>query len=119
MPETRLAQREVVEDGEVSPSPGLARKHYAPRARVVVVPAGTTPEDDAPGAAVLAYGRAPSEWRGDLELLPEDPAGYAASLYAALHRLDARHARVIYIWSLPEEGEAWRALRDRLRRARS
>jgi L-threonylcarbamoyladenylate synthase len=48
--------------------------------------------------------------------LPADPAGYAARLYAALHDLDAAGVERI-VAARPPDGEAWLAVRDRLRRA--
>jgi L-threonylcarbamoyladenylate synthase len=106
-------------------APGGYARHYAPRARVLLVPAEAvrgevlairakgqragslergTPEDD----------RDPNA--GPREALPDDPAGYAAGLYAALHRLEDAGCDVIVIASAPE-GDAWAAVRDRLRRA--
>jgi L-threonylcarbamoyladenylate synthase len=52
------------------------------------------------------------------ERLPRDPAGYAAGLYAALHRLDAAGLERIIV-DLPPSGPAWLAVHDRLRRAAS
>ena len=51
-----------------------------------------------------------------VESLPEDPAGYAADLYAALHRLDDAGVASIVV-EAPPAGEDYAAVRDRLRRA--
>ncbi len=104
-------------------SPGTSTRHYAPEAEVVVVPRG-----DAPGLArALSDGLADGKDAGALlhtlrppagtpsETLPDDPKGYAAGLYAALHALDARCRRII-IEAVPET-EPWAAVRDRLMRA--
>ncbi len=48
--------------------------------------------------------------------MPRDPLGYAARLYAALHRLDKQDLAEIVVESPPEE-PAWEAVNDRLRRA--
>lgn len=50
------------------------------------------------------------------QLMPHDAAGYAQMLYAALRRMDAADADLILIEALPD-GDDWRAINDRLRRA--
>ncbi len=48
--------------------------------------------------------------------LPNDPAAYAASIYATLHEMDDSGVdRIIVDW--PPETDKWLAVRDRLRRA--
>ena len=53
---------------------------------------------------------------GPCAVLPADPGGFAAGLYAALHRLEDEGCAAIVIAAAPE-GDAWAAVRDRLRRA--
>jgi L-threonylcarbamoyladenylate synthase len=48
--------------------------------------------------------------------MPREPAAYAAQLYSALHTLDAAAVERIVV-TLPPEGDAWLAIRDRLSRA--
>ena len=102
-----------VADGAARPSPGMSRRHYAPRAKVVL----TTDVDRVDGLAgpvgVLAYDAAEGPYR---EVLPADPRGYAADLYAALHRLDDAGVRTVIVQAVPES-EEWLAVRDRLSRA--
>jgi L-threonylcarbamoyladenylate synthase len=50
------------------------------------------------------------------EILPADPAGYGAGLYAALHRLEDAGCDAIVIAAVPD-GADWAAVRDRLGRA--
>lgn len=88
-------------------SPGMHARHYAPRARLVLV-------DRAPhGSFALVFGdpEGPNQIR-----MPRDPGPYGASLYAALHTLDSRRPEAIYV-ELPPETVAWDAVRDRLQRA--
>ncbi|BEL11596.1 L-threonylcarbamoyladenylate synthase [Actinoplanes sichuanensis] len=102
-----------VEDGAERPSPGMSRRHYAPRAAVVLC------EDvgsaDRSGLtepiAVLSY-----EGTDGTEILSADPREYAADLYAALHRLDDEGYPTILIQE-PPRTEDWLAVRDRLSRA--
>ena len=49
-------------------------------------------------------------------MLAADPAGYAHDLYSALRELDSMGLRAIVV-ELPPEGEAWRAILDRLFRS--
>ena len=51
-----------------------------------------------------------------LEALPEDPAGYGARLYAALHAM-GEHGVGALLVEAPPATEAWGAVRDRLKRA--
>jgi len=97
-------------------SPGMDRRHYAPAARLVT----------ARGDAVEEARRAAGErvglvtWRArggpDVARLPDDPAGYGAGLYAALHALDDAGCDAVVIEELPG-GAGWEAVRDRLGRA--
>ena len=51
-----------------------------------------------------------------VRIMPADPAGYAAQLYAALYALDDAGLDRIVV-DLPPDAEEWLAVRDRLRRA--
>ena len=102
-------------------SPGMGRRHYAPRARLVVLDElgpGVLAELKPP-AAVLTYEKPDDRLTGavsSVEILPDDPQGYAADLYAALHRLDASLVATVAVLAPPRH-EDWMAIRDRLRRA--
>ncbi|WP_437304617.1 L-threonylcarbamoyladenylate synthase [Sorangium sp. So ce388] len=111
----------VTAPGERAPSPGTHARHYAPRARVALVAADAVRDEAAraarSGARVGAIERGRRTAAGPhAELLPADPAGYAAALYAALHRLEDAACDVIVIAAVPED-PAWDAVRDRLARA--
>ncbi len=108
--------------GAALPSPGMLPRHYAPR---------TTLECSHDGGArvreLLDAGARVGwmTWTHPLELaspvlvvriMPADPAGYAAQMYAALHALDdAGMSRIVV--DLPPDEDEWLAVRDRLRRA--
>jgi L-threonylcarbamoyladenylate synthase len=49
-------------------------------------------------------------------ILPDNSAEYARALYAALHDLDDSLLDAIVVETVPD-GESWRAVADRLRRA--
>ncbi|MEV4281228.1 L-threonylcarbamoyladenylate synthase [Actinoplanes xinjiangensis] len=103
----------ATEDGEARSSPGMSRRHYAPRARVVLCP--DVRDVDRSGftepVAVLSY-----EGTDGTEILSADPGEYAADLYAALHRLDDAGYPTILVQE-PPRTEDWLAVRDRLSRA--
>jgi L-threonylcarbamoyladenylate synthase len=102
-------------DGVHRSSPGMSRRHYAPRARAIL--AKDVDDVDRVGlptpVAALTYDTSP----GPLgERLPADPREYAADLFAALHRLDDARVGTILIQE-PPATEDWLAVRDRLSRA--
>lgn len=85
-------------------SPGQYRRHYSPRTPVRLVPRLDCDDD---GIAI-------GESLGSNQIsLPEDPAGYAAALYAALHDLDELGLDLISVQAPPKTPE-WSAVWDRL-----
>jgi L-threonylcarbamoyladenylate synthase len=108
------------------PSPGLARRHYAPKAPVSLFDSLEALLEEA--GRLLAFGRRV----GALGLgatpmvppglvytaMPLNPGAYGAELYAALHNSDASAFDHLLIQS-PPPGEAWLAVRDRLKRSAS
>jgi len=107
-------------------SPGMLAKHYAPKARVVVLQWSNerdlkrqlaTFRATAENTHVLSYAEIPTGrgW-GRVSVIPHDPDAYARAFYAELHRCDELGAGLIVIEALPET-EPWEALRDRIRRA--
>jgi L-threonylcarbamoyladenylate synthase len=99
-------------DGAARPSPGMSRRHYAPRARVVLTPK-IADHEPGPEVGLLTFEGVDGPYR---ELLSADPAEYAADLYAALHRLDDAGVTTIVVQE-PPDTEDWLAIRDRLTRA--
>lgn len=101
-------------------SPGLAHRHYAPRARLHLVddPAvlAAKAEDADPGTIGILTHRSTAPLGAHVELLSADPLEYAADLYAALHRLDDAGVATI-LAQTPPAGDDWLAVRDRLTRA--
>ena len=112
VPDVMLAAG-AVDDEAARRSPGQDAIHYAPRARLLVLPRAAALA--AAGAAVVLRG-AGDPARPDAVVLPDDAAGYGARLYATLHALDDAGAAVIAVESPPDD-EAWLAVADRLRRA--
>ncbi|MEV6298452.1 L-threonylcarbamoyladenylate synthase [Actinoplanes sp. NPDC051861] len=102
-------------DGAARPSPGMSKRHYAPRARVVLAKdVGDVDRSGLPGEiGILTYEDAGTD---GTEVLSADPREYAADLYAALHRLDDAGVGTILVQE-PPQTEDWLAVRDRLSRA--
>lgn len=105
------------------PSPGMLARHYAPRTPLECSSEGRTRVEALArsGARIgwLTLG-APSSVppRVVVRSLPNEPAGYAAGLYAALHELDNEGLGRIVV-DVPPDAPEWLALHDRLRRASS
>ncbi|MDB5309263.1 MAG: ywlC [Gemmataceae bacterium] len=102
----------------VARSPGRMEKHYCPQTPVVLA-AGAADADRVhaefrrSGLRVISVG---FDLRFDYRPMAEDPAVYAADLYAVLHALDdGRYDRIVV--ELPPDTPAWAAIRDRLTRA--
>jgi L-threonylcarbamoyladenylate synthase len=91
------------EPGGARPSPGLYKRHYSPRTRLLLL----GKEDWLPAGRGVVV-----DW------LSSEPAAYAAELYRCLHRLDTEGYEWIAIPE-PPEGPEWAAIRDRLHRAAS
>jgi L-threonylcarbamoyladenylate synthase len=125
---------------EILKSPGQLAKHYAPKAKLVVLKwrderdlnlqlstldAGGTPA--VPGGHlpqrgirhVIAHTHIPSQTGfGSVSVIPHDAEAFARALYAELHRCDELGAELIIVEAPPETNE-WRAIGDRLKRASS
>ena len=104
-------------------SPGLLKKHYAPKARLLVL-AWRDDADlrsriplDASRSHVIAHTHIPSaEGLAGVSVIPHDAEAFARAIYAELHRCDEADADLIVVEALPETPD-WRALADRLYRA--
>jgi L-threonylcarbamoyladenylate synthase len=103
--------------GEVQAAPGMAARHYAPRARLELVARGTGLMEATGRVAYVGLGRLPPLPVGvHGVVLPLDAEVVGTRIYALLHELDeAGFERVVM--ERPPEDEAWLALRDRLLRA--
>jgi L-threonylcarbamoyladenylate synthase len=109
-------------EGAVEPrarqdAPGMAERHYAPRARLELVDHGAGLSSASGSVAYVGIGALPALPAGVRGvLLPMDAEAVASRLYALLHELDdAGFGRIVV--ERPPEGEAWMAVRDRLQRA--
>ncbi|MGH7969151.1 MAG: L-threonylcarbamoyladenylate synthase [Limisphaerales bacterium] len=122
-------------------SPGLLRKHYAPRASLVLwswrdeaelrrrvaqfsssLPAGEglgvrAPHSEVQRVHVIAHTHIPSgQGFARVSVIPHDAVAFARAIYAELHACDQAGAELIIVEALPPGGE-WQAIADRLHRA--
>ena len=107
-------------------SPGLLKKHYSPRARLVLLEWSNESDLKAQTAKfklppakihVVAHTRVPSgKGFGRVSVIPHDAAAFARAIYAELDQCDEAGAELILVEALPETTE-WRAIADRLKKA--
>jgi len=107
-------------------SPGLLKKHYSPRAKLLVLnwkndadlqSQLVTHHASRITCFIIAHTKIPSgENFADVSVMPHDAEAYARALYAELHRCDMAGAEWIVVETPPETPE-WSGVTDRLRRA--
>lgn len=114
-----------IESGALK-SPGQLRKHYSPKAKLVVLK--WRDEDELKAAIghrpsainkvhIVAHTKIPATFRAaNVSVIPHDAEAFARALYAELHRCDAAGAELIVVEAPPESPE-WAGIADRLRRA--
>lgn len=95
-------------EDNVRRSPGMYRRHYAPKTPVHLV---DRLNPDQPGLTFQEAGK------GQLQM-PSSAERYAQVLYLSLHQLDAKGLPAIYVEKPPQES-TWDAVWDRLRKASS
>lgn len=111
---------------EVLKSPGLLRKHYSPKAKLVILNWRDEAElkgqlkaqgRSLSGAHIIAHTKIPlSPEFGRVSVIPHDAEAFARAIYGELHHCDASGAQVIVVEGLPQSQE-WRGIADRLMRA--
>ena len=111
VPETRLYR---IKTNEAAKSPGLRHKHYAPRAKVELVPNSKFHIPDAKKAAFIGT----DEPAGNFELVKicASAEEYARAVFDFFRLCDRESIEIVYCQIVPETGIGL-ALMDRLRRA--
>jgi L-threonylcarbamoyladenylate synthase len=107
-------------------SPGLLKKHYAPKAKLLVLSwrneADLRSQIDGwregnNRVHIVAHTQIPTGFAAaSISVIPHDAAAFARALYAELYRCDAAGAQVIVVETPPATPE-WAGIADRLRRA--
>jgi L-threonylcarbamoyladenylate synthase len=121
-----VGQRTADSERRTLRSPGLSKKHYAPKARLVVLNWRNDADLDSrlstcnlqPAAGhIIAHTRIPSgEKFAGVSVIPHDAEAFARAIYAELHRCDEAGAEWIVVEAPPETPE-WQGIADRLKRA--
>ena len=111
---------------EILKSPGQLQKHYAPKAKLIILKWQNEADLNAQLSAinsqlsrrhVIAHTHIPSQTGfGRVSVIPHDAEAFARALYAELHQCDELGAELIVVEAPPETSE-WRAIADRLKRA--
>ena len=114
------------ESTKTLPSPGLLKKHYAPKARLLVLSWRndadlnsqlSTLNPQLLDCHIIAHTKIPAGLgAANVSVIPHDAEAFARAIYAELHRCDAAGAELIVVESPPESPE-WAGIVDRLRRA--
>ncbi len=107
-------------------SPGLLKKHYSPKAKLLVLDWKNDADLESQLVTrhlslvtcfVIAHTQIPAgENFADVSVMPHDAEAFARAIYAELHRCDAAGAELIVIEAPPDLPE-WSGIADRLRRA--
>jgi L-threonylcarbamoyladenylate synthase len=121
-----LAHREPGLPAHAEASPGLRHKHYSPLIEHLYLASPGILEREWRGRAAMLVRKSthdefnqrfgPRTAGTATEILPDDPAGFARGLYAALYRLERSRPNTAFL-EMPPAGDPWRAARDRLARA--
>ena len=114
-----------IETGSLK-SPGLLKKHYSPKAKLVVL--NWRDEADlqfqvsgfrfqVSDCHILVHTKIPAGIAPEnVCVIPHDAEAFARALYGELHRCDAAGAKLIVVEAPPDSPE-WSGIADRLRRA--
>lgn len=107
-------------------SPGQLRKHYAPKARLMILAWNDEAEFNTQLSrlnvepekiSVIAHTHIPlTAAVGRVCVIPHDAEAFARAIYSELHACDEAGAELIVVEAVPP-GAEWRAIADRLQRA--
>jgi len=110
-------------DTHARPSPGMLDRHYAPRARIILVDGADTEiattrlnELQRQGERIGALLLQDTTITGPtIVVMPVNPVAYARRLYDVLHTLDEAGCTAIVVQRVPPSAE-WAGVRDRIER---
>jgi L-threonylcarbamoyladenylate synthase len=120
-----IAHCQLPDQARTLKSPGLLKKHYAPKAKLLVLKWNDDAElqrlitrHASPATCfVVAHTNIPAGFpAANVSVIPHDAEAFARALYAELHRCDAAGAETIVVEAPPDLPE-WSGIADRLRRA--
>jgi len=124
--EVQSPKSKVQSPGPELRSPGLLKKHYSPKARLLVLNWRDEAELEfkiknselkIQNCFIIAHTRIPSAGNfAGVSVIPHDAEAFARAIYAELHRCDDAGAELIVVEAPPDFPE-WSGIADRLRRA--
>jgi L-threonylcarbamoyladenylate synthase len=107
-------------------SPGLSKKHYSPKAKLLVLNWHNDADlksqienlkSQIQNCHVIAHAKIPAgENFARVSVIPHDAEAFGRAIYAELHRCDEAGAELIVVEAPPDSLE-WSGIADRLRRA--
>jgi len=119
----RVLSENAGDESSTLRSPGMLRKHYSPKAKLLMLEWKSDGElkshisHHTLRTHIIAHTNVPSaEGFAGVSVMPRDAAAFARAIYAELHRCDEAGADVIVVEALPNQPE-WRGIADRLTRA--
>ena len=126
--ERKICKKERRRRPSIVRSPGMAKRHYSPKARLIVArwTNQTALEQIVSRASrkrnavsILAHGAVvKTAGFAYVSILPPKAAAYARSMFAQLHACDNAGSEIILVQAPPEDAE-WDGIWDRLKRASS
>ena len=109
--------------GDAPRASGTLEAHYAPRAKLRLMPAeqlrialGVLSKSSVNPVAVYFRTVTPDRSVRAYRVMPNDPVAAAHELFSALRELDGTGATLIWV-EAPPDAPAWEGVRDRLQRA--
>ena len=121
-----IAECQLPNEAKALKSPGMLKKHYAPKATLLVLKWQNDTELQSQignrqlaigNVQVIAHTNIPAGFpAANVSVIPHDAEAFARALYAELHRCDAAGAETIVV-EAPPDLPAWSGIADRLRRA--
>jgi L-threonylcarbamoyladenylate synthase len=124
--EVQSPKSKVQSPGSALRSPGLLKKHYSPKAKLLVLnwrdemdlrSRLSTFNFQPSTCFIIAHTQIPSaENFAGVSVIPHDAEAFARAIYAELHRCDEAGADLIVVEAPPDLPE-WSGIADRLRRA--
>jgi L-threonylcarbamoyladenylate synthase len=120
-------QNSEIQSSEITRrSPGLLKKHYSPKAKLLILNWNderdllaqlSTFNFQLSATQVIAHTKIPPDENfAGVSVIPHDAEAFARALYAELHRCDKAGATLIVVEAPPDLPE-WSGIADRLRRA--
>ncbi len=111
--ESIVGHVEVARGAKIALSPGMKYRHYAPKAKVIIVASALSIPKNARSFAYIGSGRTIGEVA---HFRPKDDSDYAKNLFSFFRKCDSLGVKAIYAQKVGAKGIG-RAIMERLRKA--